>query len=210
MQTKGLTRSQRKLHRELDLIFARLGLDYRDLSEMEPAMRIHALRSVRREVIRGEVISQYTLLDEHLGSKIVQYFYPRKKFIKLWNTRNFQRFNFFILERMPLMHKCAIVKDIYRIPKSISGTIEAVNALRNALAHAFFPENLRTYMSKARPLSRRAVPVTYKGVDIFTVDGIDRFLDEMSVVSDFFIRKARRKRASGMSRSAAPATEGNV
>ncbi len=183
------------------MIFARIGLDYWDLDEMEPAMRIHALRGVRREVIRGEVISQYTLIDEHLGSKIVQYLYPKKKFIKLWKTRNFQRFNFFILERMPLMQKFAMVKDIYRIPKSISEKIEAVNALRNALAHAFFPENLKAYMSKGRPQPRKSVPVTYKGVDIFTIDGIGRFLDDMGEISDFFIWKTRRKKSKAKSKS---------
>jgi hypothetical protein len=194
MAKKALTHSQRKIQRELDLIFARIGLDYWDLDEMDPAMRIHALRGVRREVIRGEVVSQYTLLDEHLGSKIVQYLYPKKTFIKLWRTRNFQRFNFFILERMPLIQKLAMVKDIYRIPKSISETIDAVNALRNALAHAFVPENLKAYMSKGRRQPRKSVPVTYKGVDIFTIDGTSRFLDDMNDISDFFIWKAKRKR----------------
>src|SRR5262249_13686051 len=157
------------------------------------------LRAVRREVIRGEVVSQYTLLDEHLGSKIVEYLYPKKKFIKLWKTRNFQRFNFFILERMPLIQKLAMVKDIYRIPKSISESIDAVNALRNALAHAFFPENLKAYMSKRRLKPRKSAPVTYKGVDIFTIDGIDRFLNDMSEISDFFIWKAKRKKTKAKS-----------
>jgi len=141
MAKTPITHSQRKIQRELDMIFARLGLDYWDLDEMEPAMRIHALRGVRREVIRGEVVNQHTLLDEHLGSKIAQYLYPKKKFIQLWKTRNFQRFNFFILERMPLMQKFAMVKDIYRIPKGVAETIEAVNALRNALLMHF---SLRT------------------------------------------------------------------
>lgn len=71
---------------------------------MDPAMRIHALRGVRREVIGGDVVNQYTLLDEHLGTKIVQHLFPKKKFIKLWKTRTFERFNFFILEQKRYKH----------------------------------------------------------------------------------------------------------
>jgi hypothetical protein len=204
LKTQRVTNSQRKIQRELDMIFVRMGLDYWDLDSMEPAMRIHALRGVRREVIRGEVISQYTLLDEHLGSKIVRYLYPEKSFIDLWKTRKFQRFNFFILERMPLIQKFAMVKDVYRVPKSISETVEAINALRNSLAHAFFPENLKAYMSKGRPEPRRSVSCTYKGKDIFTIDGMDRFLDDMSEISDFFIRRIKRKRTKAKLRRGHP------
>lgn len=46
--------------------------------------------------------------------------------------------------------------------------------MRNGLAHAFFPENLRS----SKPI--------YKGKIIFSRDGLHRFIEDMSKVSDFF------------------------
>jgi hypothetical protein len=69
------------------------------------------------------------------------------------------------------------VKAIYKVPKAIAANIEALNALRNGLAHAFFPENLRS----AKPV--------YKGKDIFTIDGLTRFIADMGAVHDFFLHR---------------------
>ena|ERR1022692_2986626 len=49
-------------------------------------------------------------------------------------------FNYFILEKMSLMEKLAFVKDVYTVSRAIAADIESINAIRNALAHAFFPE----------------------------------------------------------------------
>ena len=43
--------------------------------------------------MRGEVVSQYTLIDEQLGSKICRYMFDNKKFMSLWKTKKFERFN---------------------------------------------------------------------------------------------------------------------
>src|SRR4029453_11898946 len=103
------TRKQKRLMDELDKIYARLVLDYWDIEDMEPAARTPVLESTRREIIRGEVIGQYTLIDEHLGSKICHYLFPtQRQFQKLWKTQRF-----------------ALVKDVYAVPKSIASTIEA-------------------------------------------------------------------------------------
>ena len=70
-----------------------------------------------------------------------------------------------------------LVKDIIKIPKNVAADIDKMNALRNSLAHAFFPENLNKY----KPI--------YKGKNIFSVDGIKLFIDDMSVINDFFLSK---------------------
>jgi hypothetical protein len=61
------------------------------------------------------------------------------------------------------------------IPKSIVSDIERLNALRNGIAHAFFPENLK----KSKPI--------YKGKDIFSVDGIKQLQHDMEQMWAFFV-----------------------
>jgi hypothetical protein len=98
----------------------------------------------------------------------------KQGFIKLWKTKRFRNFNHYILEVLSLTEKLRLVKSITKVPKRVAADIEALNALRNGLAHAFFPENLRS----AKPV--------YKGQDIFSSVGLQRFIEDMSNVSDFF------------------------
>jgi hypothetical protein len=53
--------------------------------------------------------------------------------------------------------------------------IEPLNALRNGLTHAFFPENLRS----SKPI--------WNGKNIFTAEGLTLFIEDMSKISDFFL-----------------------
>jgi len=41
------------------------------------------------------------------------------------------------------MPKLRFVKSISGVPKGIAADIERLNSLRNAMAHSFFPENLK-------------------------------------------------------------------
>jgi hypothetical protein len=94
------------------------------------------------------------------------------------------------LESLYLLEKVRLVRSFYEIPKNIFEDIEKLNALRNAVAHAFFPEALRMY--------KKWQKVVYKGKDIFTLEGIKLFTEDMERVDDFFlqrIRKAKRKAA---------------
>jgi hypothetical protein len=58
------------------------------------------------------------------------------------------------------------------LPAPVRRDIEALNNLRNGLAHTLFPENLRP----ARP--------EWKGQGIFTVAGLGRFTEETQGVID--------------------------
>ena len=51
--------------------------------------------------------------------------------------------------------------------------------MRNALAHSFFPEN-------------RRIKPSWKGADIFSKTGFDQFWDDMSGLSDFFMKRMAR------------------
>ena len=114
---------------------------------------------MKRELIRGEVIGQYTLIDDMLSTELCRYFLPGKNLITQWTTKRFRRFNYYVIERLYLTQKLAFLKDVYVIPRRIASQIEEINALRNALAQAFFPENLRAYQMKGRPAPRKPVAV---------------------------------------------------
>src|SRR5258708_24007141 len=94
---------------------------------------------------------------------------------------------------MSLMEKLAFVKDAFAVPKAIASDIEAINAMRNALAHAYFPEHLRAHRAKHKK-TRRLVGPHYKSIDIFTIDCIDRFLDDSSEVLQLLITVIRRQK----------------
>jgi hypothetical protein len=196
--TSGLTRTQKRLVAELDEITAAAGLDYWNIADghVDIAYRTTVLQVIVREIVRGEIISQYTLVDERLGSRICSYMFDNRKFMALWKTKKFERFNYYILERMSLMQKLALVKDVYNVPKSISSDIEAINSIRNAVAHAFFPENLREHRKKHRSNTRKLSGPHYKGTDIFSYVGLRRFLDDTGKVVQFFITDVRRKKRS--------------
>jgi hypothetical protein len=171
-----LTALQRKIMAELEEIAELARLDYSNILDYDPEERTARLRLMKNQIVRSQIIADYTFVDELLGSAICHYFFGKKRgFIKLWKTKKFRNFNYYILEVLSLSEKLRLVKSITKVPKGVAADIEALNALRNGLAHAFFPENLRS----AKPV--------YKGKDIFSSEGLRRFIEDMSEVSDFFV-----------------------
>ena len=79
------------------------------------------------------------------------------------------------------MPKFRYVKALRPIPKAIARDIEKLNALRNGVAHAFFPENLKR---------SRAV---WGEKSIFSLEGLRAFHADMLIVKRFFAG-IRRKR----------------
>jgi hypothetical protein len=186
-----LTRTQKHLVAELDQIMAAASLDYWNIVGRD--WRGADLAGITREIIRGQVVSKYTLVDEVLGSRICDYMFDSKRFTRLWKRRKFERFNYYILEKMSVMEKLAFVRDVYTVPKAIAADVEQINAIRNAVAHAFFPENLRAYRTKPRLPTRRLVGPRYKGVDIFTFPGFERFRNDAHNVAKFILLVRRKK-----------------
>ncbi len=133
---------------------------------------------MKNQLIRSQIIIDYTFVDEMLGSAICRYFFGRKKgFIRLWKTKKFRVFNHYVVEVLSLSEKLRLVKAIQKVPRGIAANVDALNALRNGLAHAFFPENLRA----SKPV--------YKGKNIFTIDGLTRFIQDMGTVHEFFLHR---------------------
>jgi hypothetical protein len=170
-----LSSKQRRILLELEQIASLLRLDDGRIKEYEREERTPRLEFMTRHFIIGEVVTQYTLIDEYLNSQLCDYFFGRgKNYIKLWKTKEFQNFNYYVLETLTLMEKLRFVKAITKLPKSVAANIERINGLRNGLAHAFFPENLRA----AKPV--------YKGLNIFTFEGIRLFVDDMARLFCYF------------------------
>jgi hypothetical protein len=176
----GLTKKQKSLVRELDEVFHLVMLDYWNISRFRKRLRTDVLEVAKRFVVRGEVVSQYTLIDEHLSNVLCNHYFGwGRSHIKLWKGKKFRNFNQFVLQEMPLRKKLEFVRAVSNIPNQIANQIERVNNLRNGMAHAFFPENLR---------KRRD---TYKGVSIFTANGLKMFLDDTAQVHKYFKRASR-------------------
>ncbi|HZP45091.1 MAG TPA: hypothetical protein VFB15_05525 [Candidatus Binataceae bacterium] len=172
-----LTRYQRQLLQEIEQIASIVKLDYQEASAYEPDARTPVLELMRRKLVICEVVTRYTLVDEYLNVRLCHFFFGRKRsFIRLWKTKRFKLFNHHVLEELPLMAKLRFAKSIAPIPKSVAADIERLNSLRNGLAHAFFPENLR----KSRP--------EWKGKKIFTLEGLQLFLDDMAKIAAYFVR----------------------
>jgi len=173
-----LTSHQRRLLAELEEVADLTRLDYPNIEGYDPEERTTRLRFMKNQIIRSQVIIDYTFVDEMLGAAICHYFFGKRRgFIKLWKRKKFRNFNHYMLEIMSLPEKLRLVKAITDVPRSVSKDIEALNALRNGLAHAFFPENLRS----SKPI--------YKGKDIFTTEGLQTFIADMGQVSDFFLHR---------------------
>ena len=176
MSTDPLTKKQRILIKQLKEIDDLLRLDWENIKDYERDGRTFHLERMKRHLIIGEVVMQYTLIDEYLNVQLCHHFFGRNKsFIKLWKTKKYQNFNYYILEGLFLLEKLRYVKSFKEIPKRIARDIEQINTLRNGLAHAFFPENLK-----------RSKPI-YKGKSIFTLEGIKQFVDDMAEISHFFM-----------------------
>jgi hypothetical protein len=188
-----LTAKQRKLIAELKRIASIVRIDYWNIRDREKEARTPVLEVIRRELIRGEVIGQYTLIDDLLSTEVCSYFLPGKDLIKQWKTKKFRRFNYYVIEQLYMTQKLAFLKDVYDVPRDIASRIEEINALRNALAHAFFPENLRVYQMKGRPGPRKPAIVRYKGQNLFSVEGATAFVADCSTVTDFLLRRLKRR-----------------
>jgi hypothetical protein len=94
-----------------------------------------------RQLVIGDVVSQYTLIDELLGEIICRYFFKTKQdhFGRLWRTEKFRIFAHHILDEMYLLKKMALVHAIKPLPSEVTKRLQKINAVRNALAHSFFP-----------------------------------------------------------------------
>ncbi len=133
----SLNATQRRLKRELDEIAEIVGVDYWNIRDYEPESWTPRLHVMKRQLVRGEVVTQYTLIDDLLSTELCKYFLPGKSILEEWKTKRFRRFNYYVIERLYMTQKLAFLKDVFNVPREIASKIEEINALRNALVSWF-------------------------------------------------------------------------
>jgi hypothetical protein len=181
-----LTRTQRQLVREIEKIASIASMDHWNIEEYEEERRTSQLKLMKDQLVRSVVIMKYTLIDELLSSIISQKYFkhPLKGFSykRLWRTKAFRAFAHHMLDGLYLLTKMRLVHDLGPIPNEYRETIDRLNALRNAVAHSFFPEQRYQY--------RQHRKVIYRGIDIFTIQGFTQFDDDCQRVIDYFVKRA--------------------
>jgi hypothetical protein len=186
MSSEKLTPKQRRLQTEIEEISAFVHMDHWNILEYPEETRTTHLELMRRKLILGEIIMKYTYVDEMLSVVICHYYFKRPhkelSFRELWRTKKFRTFSQHVLDDTYVLNKMKLVRAIGEIPPAIRSAIERINALRNAVAHSFFPENRRQYaMRKA---------IIYQGSDIYTKQGIEKFADDFRNVNEYLLKRA--------------------
>jgi hypothetical protein len=172
-----LSRYQARVLREYERILEATALNPErvlDFAENDPAAVTPVLRSMTDQVVRSEVIFEYTMIDMELDHLIFKHFFGSGD--RLRKVRSTARYRTLrqILQNLYPLQKLAIVRSFKIVPKAIVSKIAAVNELRNGLAHTFFLDDLP------------AVKRTYKGISIFKRKGLEAFRKDAWEVRCFF------------------------
>jgi hypothetical protein len=64
-----------------------------------------ALQIAIHNMVTGEVVIRYTLLDEILADLVAEYFFQSSDFPRLWRTKKFRTFVHYVLDEMYLLKK---------------------------------------------------------------------------------------------------------
>ena len=188
----SLTRRQRAKIRDLEEIAEIVGVDFWNAHEEPDSDRRNiVLDLAKNRLVRTDIVFTYVLMDELLTDVMCQQLFdPKKTSMELWRTKRFRNFNYYVVEELSLLRKLAFVKASKAIPKAVEETIRLTNVLRNAVAHSFFPMNKRDF--------KRTRKVTYKGKDVFTLEGLklfsaeaDEAIDSLSILA--FGKRQTRK-----------------
>jgi hypothetical protein len=186
----ALSKRQRQLVADLKAVSSICRIDYTAVEErFDAEWRTTILELIFRKIVTGYVIDSYTFIDEQLSDIICRIYFARPKnkinFKTLWRTKRFKSFVHNALDNLYPLQKMRLVSDIKEIPKEYRSTIERLNELRNALAHSFFPENRRSY--------RESKKVLYKGINIFSVQGVEAFDVDRQALVDYLWKRAHGK-----------------
>jgi hypothetical protein len=181
-----LTKAERKLRHEVEQIASAVEMDVWNIEQHERgSSRAYHLKVMKDKLVRSEVVIKYALIDEFLTDVICDYYFHRpdktKSYRTLWKTKKFRTFVHYLMDETFLLKKLLMVEAIIIVPSAVSSAVKRINDVRNAVTHSFFPENRRRYMD--------AKGVTYKGVDLFTVEGVEKLQQDYEAVRAHFARR---------------------
>lgn len=170
-------RKQNRLTREINEI---LENEYLSPQEIIKISKDQEETNTRLEVakdrlVRITVISDYVLVNELIDQIICNFFFGKKI---TWRSKKFRLFNQNILESMNLLNKLNLMEDFFKLQKPERDFIYALNGLRNAFAHSFFPEN-----------RRREKPI-YKKKSIYKISVLREYKEDYDKAISFLMEKA--------------------
>ncbi len=173
-----LSRQQRRAFKEYQRILEAAALNPErvlSFAEEDPDAVVPILRSMTDQVVRSEVIFEYTMIDMELDSILFQHFFGTGA--RLRAKRRTQRYKTLrsILRTFISFISCRFIRKFKDVPRSIVAKIAAINELRYGLAHTFFVEDLGP--------SKR----TYNGRSIFKRDGFRDFRKDTWEIRCFFM-----------------------
>ena len=181
-----LTTKQRRLLVEIEQIAVASAMDHWNIADYDEEQRTIRLQMMKEQLVRSVIVMKYTFIDELLSNIICHKYFAKPhngfSYKKLWRTKKFKAFAYHMLDGIYLVGKLRIVDNLRFVPADVRGTIERLNALRNAVAHSFFPENRYQY--------RRHKKVIYQGLDIFSVPGFTQFDEDCQVAIDYLVKRA--------------------
>jgi hypothetical protein len=135
------------------------------------------LRMAINKMVVAEVLMRYTLIDEMLAEIVIRYFFnlhpDQLHFAGEWQSDHSRIFVHHILDEMFLLKKLSVAHAIKPVPSDVSRTIQRINAVRNGLAHSFFPEN--------RKENRATGKVLYGKLDVRTPEGLTQFQKDADI-----------------------------
>lgn len=145
------------------------------LAEDDPRAIVPVLKAMTDQVVRSDVILEYTMVDMELDFIVIRHFFGSGK--RLRAARRTQRYKTLqlILQNIYVMQKLSIVRTFRDVPSSVVSKIAMLNELRNGLAHTFFVSDLK------------APKRTYKGYSIFTKKGMEAFREDAQEIRYFFM-----------------------
>ena len=133
------------------------------------------LRSMTDQVVRSEVIFEYTMIDMELDSILFKHFFGTGKKLRFKkNTRQYKTLRS-MLQNLYILQKLSIIRNFKEVPKDVVSKIAAINDLRNGLAHTFFLKDLSP--------SKR----TYKKLSILSRKGFEAFRKDAWGIRCFFM-----------------------
>lgn len=182
----SLNSTQRKLQAEIEEIASIVRMDHWAIEKYDADMRTTYLRAMKQQLVRSEIVIQYALIDELLSVIISKFYFRRPKsevgFRALLRTKRFRTFSQYMLDEMYPLPKMRLANEIRALPREVRQNIERINALRNAIAHSYFPENRRQYAQHKH--------VTYRGEDVFSAQGVASFVADANFVTDCLVHRA--------------------
>jgi hypothetical protein len=178
MSNQRPTRLQKQLLSQIQEITEILALDPNQILvewSGEPEAVTTHLRRIIDHLIRGEILTQYTLVDSMLNFRLGELVFGRGRSLRKVQGKAKHRALTEICEHIYPMEKVKVIQQHRKMPKRYVSTMAALNDLRNGLAHSFFIEDL--------PKAKK----TFLGNDVFTPDGLSEFQKAMGALFDYLV-----------------------